>query len=108
MPTNECRAGRAQVAMSIVPWNNLRTALCDQRLGPVLHQPCRILAMWLVIGQRTFPIGHCRRCWHSPWSMTDIFARYAAKMLSMHFYIFVFCLQCFDAVGWMAGRASSL
>ena len=53
-------------------------------------------------------------------SLQDLMARYAMHVFfivfhfnSIHYVFasicsFVFCLQCFDAVGWAAGRASGL
>jgi len=39
-----------------------------------------------------------------------IFNHFVSSILIIYFYLFIFslCLQCFDAVGWAAGRASGL
>ena len=37
----------------------------------------------------------------------DVDLHFACDMTA-HFLVIIVCLQCFDAVGWAAGRASGL
>jgi len=94
---------------------------------PILTCPSRSLAEWLRSGDRTRtqpPACSVTLCLRSPGGATTavLVARYAhcyvissylhlcsRYLLCCYLLLLVpLCLQCFDAVGWAAGRASGL
>ena len=80
------------------------------RLGPQQSSQSKHsgLLVWVFIGQKWWPVfGKCASwfaydCWL--WGITSV----CVDNNGQDFFIFMICLQCFDTVGWAAGRASGL
>jgi len=63
--------------------------------GHYIGDPCGYVAMPNLVKIR-------------PWGLLGKWVKYNNFCLFIYTFLLPFCLQCFDAVGWAAGRASGL